>query len=645
MFLSFYKLQSNPFKTSSDPKFLWMGEQHQEALATLKYGISDNKGFLLLTGDVGSGKTTLIHELVNSLDTNVIVGVISNPALSQMNFFNHIGHLFNFKKVFESKGKFITYFSIFLHEAYKRNKKILLIIDEAQKIPTELLEEVRLLSNIEKQNRKLLNIFFVGQNEFNEILFKDANKALRQRMALNYQIKFLSSSETAQYIFHRLKVAGGRVMLFNDEAVSEIHSYSGGSPRLINIVCDLALLTGYVKDKEIIGVDIIKECAKELSIPLGMKSRGLQTPGKPDAMELLQQAKQVKKMPSFKKTLHFLKPFPMFQKPPQQNIIYLLNNMKDAEENNDNEAMYVQTNSELPMKIEHKSVFRTVFRYAFAVLLLMLMLLAYEMLFHPYVMRFLPDLAGFQEVLNKENSTGQGINNPAPGSGSEGAQRDMPVVTETVSPDSVENPGQSKASQAGNADQTGSGIHTLDRDSQKGLSFNITASTIGKDETLNSNISANSDMIPPSAISSPAEQTDISKQGIKEGRKKEITAVDIEPAYLNKTETIVFTLNSNDLSNENQKKIIKLADFLMAHRDRKINITGHTDSIGAKAYNIKLSKSRADIVKNLMIGRGAEPDQLIVKGIGGAEPVADNSTFQGRMKNRRVELKFINSDE
>ncbi len=188
MYLSHYNLIANPFQISADPKFLWLGEKHKEALATLKYGIIDNKGFLLLTGDVGTGKTTLINALVNSLGDNIIVAKVTDPELEKQEFFNFIANAFNFKKIFQDKGTFLVHLSNFLHFAYTKNKKVLLIIDEAQRLSHSLLEEIRLLSNIEKQDTKLINIFFIGQNEFNDILLKEKNRALRQRITLNYNI-------------------------------------------------------------------------------------------------------------------------------------------------------------------------------------------------------------------------------------------------------------------------------------------------------------------------------------------------------------------------------------------------------------------------------------------------------------------------
>jgi len=267
MYLNHYNLAEKPFQISTDPKFLWLGEKHREALAVLKYSIINNQGFVLLTGDVGTGKTTLINALVNSLDEDTIVAVVSDPKLDRMELFNLITRAFKINKVFKDKLNFTLFFTKFLNHTYKNNKKVLLVIDEAQNISLELLEEIRLLSNIEIPERKLLNTFFVGQNEFNNILMRNECRPLRQRITVTYNIEPLTENETREYITHRLRVAGTNSEIFPKGAIGKIYSFSRGYPRLINIVCDQALLTGYVQELTTITPKIIKECSKELRLP------------------------------------------------------------------------------------------------------------------------------------------------------------------------------------------------------------------------------------------------------------------------------------------------------------------------------------------------------------------------------------------
>jgi general secretion pathway protein A len=267
MYTSFYSLTSKPFQISSDPAFIWLGEKHKEALATLKYGILDDKGFLLLTGDVGTGKTTLINALISSLSDDVIFASVPDPRLEKLDFFNYIATSFGFDQDFSSKGTFLGVFTDFLYTTHEKNKKLLLIIDESQLLTQDLLEEIRLLSNINSENKQILNIFFVGQNEFNEIIERPENLAVSQRITLSYHLEPLSLEETEEYIRYRLKIAGTAKPIFEFSAIEEIHSYSEGIPRRINVICDSCLLAGYVKEKQTIDDSDVRDCIEEINIP------------------------------------------------------------------------------------------------------------------------------------------------------------------------------------------------------------------------------------------------------------------------------------------------------------------------------------------------------------------------------------------
>ncbi len=267
MYLDYYKLKSKPFQITVDPKFLWLGEKHKEALATLRYGIVDNRGFLLLTGEVGTGKTILINRLVSTLNVDTVVAALPDPDLESMDFYNLLADGLRMNRTFDNKASFLIALRDFLHQSYANKKHVLLIIDESQRLSHRLMEDIRVLSNIELQDRKLINIFFVGQQEFNAHLNMPQNRALAQRITVRYHIEALDAKETGQYIVHRLRVAGAGEAIFDSGAVAEIHNFSGGIPRLINIVCDHALLTGYARDQRRIDGKTILECARELRIP------------------------------------------------------------------------------------------------------------------------------------------------------------------------------------------------------------------------------------------------------------------------------------------------------------------------------------------------------------------------------------------
>ncbi len=264
MYLSCYNLRERPFQINSDPRFLWLGEQHKEALATLIYGVQDQRGFLLLTGDVGTGKTTLVNALLEKLDKSILVGNITNPKLGLMGFLNIVSASLGLPERPSKKEDFLLGFTRFLNEKYTESKYVLLIIDEAHTLSSDHLEQIRLLSNIELPERSLISIFLVGQNELNETLTSHECRALRQRITLISRVEPLSEGETNEYIRHRLRIAGRKQELFSQAAVREIHHFSHGYPRLINNLCDHALLTGYVRQSRRITPDLIKECGQEM---------------------------------------------------------------------------------------------------------------------------------------------------------------------------------------------------------------------------------------------------------------------------------------------------------------------------------------------------------------------------------------------
>jgi general secretion pathway protein A len=246
-----------------------MSETHKEALAHLKYGIIDDKGFLVLTGDVGTGKTALIQYLIQSIDLATIVVTIPDPDMSKLDFFNFLANELKMGQTFTSKGDFLISFKKFLLKAFSAYQKVVLIIDEAQRLNNELLDEIRLLGNIDLSGLMLLNIFFVGQNEFASILMQEKNRSTRQRISANFQIGPLSPEEVEEYIRHRLLVAGATKQIFKLDAVEQISRYSRGYPRLVNIICDRALMTGYSRGQAAITADMIDECARELDVALG----------------------------------------------------------------------------------------------------------------------------------------------------------------------------------------------------------------------------------------------------------------------------------------------------------------------------------------------------------------------------------------
>jgi general secretion pathway protein A len=267
MYLSHFNLDEKPFKISTDPKFLWIGEKHKEALATLRYGILHGDGYVLVTGDVGTGKTTIASALMNELGDEVIAAKIPYPDVEAHDFFRLILTSYDMSGDFGSKGGFLTRFDSFLRSSHAKGKRVVLIVDEAQRLRGEHLEELLHLSNIEENGARLFNLVFVGQNELNDILLEESHRALRQRVAINYSLGPLTEDEARQYIAHRLKVAGCDRDIFSFEAVQEVFRFSGGIPRLINIVCDLALLMTYLAGGEGVTPETVGECIQRLRLP------------------------------------------------------------------------------------------------------------------------------------------------------------------------------------------------------------------------------------------------------------------------------------------------------------------------------------------------------------------------------------------
>jgi len=265
MYTKFYGLKTRPFEITPDPKFLYLSENHREGLAHLTYAVRERKGFTVITGEVGTGKTTLVQTLLSKMNGDTRAAYLFNPKLGATDFIHYICEDLGMKTQKKSKGQYLAQLHKYLLDCYTRNENVVLIIDEAHTVDPNILEEVRLLTNLETPKSKLLQVILVGQPELNDVLNSPQFRQLKQRVSLRYHLQPLNIEETKEFIKKRLRISGTpNLDIFTPKAISEIYRYSKGIPRLINIVCDNALLTGYAMDQKVIGHKIIREVIDHL---------------------------------------------------------------------------------------------------------------------------------------------------------------------------------------------------------------------------------------------------------------------------------------------------------------------------------------------------------------------------------------------
>jgi general secretion pathway protein A len=270
MYCEYYGFLRRPFEMTPDPSFLYLGEAHREGLATLLYGVQSGKGFVLLTGEVGTGKTTLLHALLGQLDSSTNCAFLFNPRLTPLDFFQILFEELGIEKKCETKADYLLTLNSFLIERLGRNEQTLLIIDEAQNLSPEMLEEIRLLSNLETPSSKLIQIILVGQPELKELLARPELRQLRQRIALRHHLRPFDERETWDYVDERLRKGGySGKGIFKRSALRQLYTLSGGTPRLINSLCDSALLLGYSQDKQVLDAAAIEEVAHDMELGPG----------------------------------------------------------------------------------------------------------------------------------------------------------------------------------------------------------------------------------------------------------------------------------------------------------------------------------------------------------------------------------------
>jgi general secretion pathway protein A len=275
VYAEFYGLRELPFALTPDPRFIYFTPSHTEVMANLHYGVESGKGLIVVTGEVGTGKTTILRWMMQRLDRTVLVAYIFNPRLSVSEFYQHIATLLDVQK-WETKSELLMELGRSLESRHARGLRTVLIIDEAQGLSPHVLEEIRLLSNFESDNAKQLQIVLTGQPELRDVLNNPDLRQLKQRIALRCIIKALPSiEETERYITSRLLVAGAeRTDIFSRAAIDYIFRCSGGIPRSINNLCDNALLAGYAAGEMEISAAIIGDVAETFDMLPGVDHGG-----------------------------------------------------------------------------------------------------------------------------------------------------------------------------------------------------------------------------------------------------------------------------------------------------------------------------------------------------------------------------------
>jgi general secretion pathway protein A len=605
MYLPYYGLKKPPFSISPDPNFLWLSPKHARAFSALKYGILEEKGFLALLGEIGTGKTVLIKSLINEIDIPAIIVTIPDPDMDALDFFNFLAEEAQMNKEFSAKGEFLIHFKQFLLNACGSDKKVLLIVDEAQRLNFELLEQIRLLSNIEMTDKKLLNIFFVGQTEFDIMLKDERSKATQQRIAVRSRLEPLDEKETAIYIGHRLKVAGAAREIFNFDAIQEIYKLSNGIPRIINIICDNALMVGYGYDLGTIDKDAISAYKKELEIPEETE---------PERKDVETEIKEIETT--------------IMEKP---KLIQL--SQKKSNPNSARPQPKEEADRKAPSYVKNLIILVFFLVFGFTGYYI------YDSKTKTPTRWSAQDIAPKKDFgLSQIDPKGIG---PKNGDQIEN-QTDNQLPTVVPRQAVVGNQANEKESSTKSVNQDGTineelFARTLPEDTD------IAESVKEKETEIKSKNAEN----PPE--NQPGEQPILAKQSVmdliedanpdkKFEKSSENAPLLKDLSILNGKILVYFSYDSLALSQQSMETLRIIVDIISKYPRSNITIEGYADSKGDFLYNEELSQARADVVKTYFNNRGISLSRITAQGMGSQNPIGNNETLEGRQKNRRAEI-------
>jgi general secretion pathway protein A len=591
MYILHYNLTMKPFSISPDPHFLWLSSIHREAYNILKYGILEDKGFLVLTGEVGTGKTLLINKLVSDCPVPSIIVTIPDPGLRPLDFFHYFAEEAGMEAKFKGKGEFWILLRQFLLQAYEFEKKVLLIIDEAQRLSFKLLEQTRLMSNILKPNKKLINIFFVGQNEFINVLTDKRSQAVMQRVTTKCQLGPFTEDETFQYINHRLAMAGAKTEIFSPEAIGSIYNLSRGLPRTINVICD-KLPGGDKKSHKQKEKPIIKPLNdKTPSAAPGQVAAGEQptTPhriGKPSEIPVWMQADEPPITPQKHKRVSAI--------PVQAPDIEYVNDKVSP------------------------SPGRSVKKMLLIGLVLGLIGSNLYLIYKVYHPLSQSTLKIYEELLPKEKFFA--------------SKNEVPnIVTKKVISRKIEDnesaTGNLKNEDAAPPASQKSGLLKESTTVEQLPPEKQIPQILPDIETDTTNLNNKHDDF---ALNRPVDH------------KYESTQTQSDIALPEEKIIIYFKHNSNEISEQAYQRLDQIFQIISEYPNSEVIIQGYTDSFGDFTYNRTLSKLRADNVRFYFISKGIDPSRINAVGLGAQNFIATNETREGRNLNRRVEIKIHN---
>ena len=544
MYIKHYQLQKEPFQLAPDPDFLWWSANHKEAISVLKNGIADDHGFLSLIGDEGTGKTLLVQDLLASQTSmDAVLVTLPQNISSSMDFYNLLAEGFKMNRNFGSKGSFLIHFRDILYQRRANQKKIWLIIDDSQSLTHNLMEDLRVLSYIELNERRLISFLFVGRPEFNTIVEAPQNNAIAKRIGVRHSLAPLKHTEIDDYIRHRLKTAGVTQPLFTSKAVQSVFTWTGGVPKRINMLCAEALRTGSALGVHQINEEIVHQSAETLKF-----SAQSETP----------KVRALDKTPARKE---------MIKDPP-----FTLGSPSKENKTMEKGPPFSVADPELT---QQRSVALKVFIFGILLLLIAFAGFTITHLANKSRLRW-----GLKDLMSEKHATVVEKEKKLTASGS----------------DNTSPPAKTDSQLLG----LGAGNETDDSQSRHDLSGS---------EALTRNENSG----------------------------------EIEPLPLIGEKFIIhFTHNSNDIEDESYPTLDRIAGYMTDHSDVKINVRGYTDSSGPASYNESVSMFRANTVKYYLIGRGISADRIRTFGMGDTNPVAPNSSADGRIQNRRVEIEFQN---